>query len=176
MTWQTVLTPMLRGYIGDIDTPQTYTDFKLQTLLLYAAQTVNTEVGFGAPLTIGILTGYQIDVNASSIYPDPTISMSGGYDNGFLNLTVLQAACLLTRSEMRPAAITALSVKDGISNLDLRDVFKAKQALAKQFCEDYVAARDQYRYNTLATGKATLGPFSSEFLYSSPHSINLEFF
>src|SRR3990167_2800319 len=101
MAWQDVTTNIVRGLIGDIDTPQTYTDGRLLYIELNSAHLLLNEVSFNSD--------YTVDVQASSISPDPLT------DTTFINLLALRSAVLISNSEYKTAAKQSFIVKDGPS-------------------------------------------------------------
>lgn len=154
MAWPTEMTTVLRVMINDLDTPQTYTDQRLQQVLAVCAQIVTVEMNFSQP--------FQADVVAVSITPDPTDTVNGTRDNSFINLVCLKAACLTDRGKASLAAGQAVNVKDGTSSVDLRGVAQARLALLQKggWCGAYEDEKFAYLAGQVRTaGAAILSPF-----------------
>lgn len=155
MAWQDVLTTVLRTYLGDLDeAAQRFTDDRLEQVLAVAMWRVNNDESFrdGA--------GYAVDVVNLTVAPDPTAAAS--LDNWFSDLAVANAACLIDRGAALLAADQALRVKDVGSEVDLRDVFKAKQSVIQHgWCKTYQEMRKDYRAGQRdgALGAAIMTPF-----------------
>lgn len=148
---------ILRHMIGDLDDSPTYSDNRLQELLLSSAIMVEVDVGGFAKQE------YDINVASLTLTPDPTASATRDID--FIALVTLKAACRLAYSELRSASTQGIRVKDGRSELDLRDRIKGHQAMVdgeEGSCKRYDKAVLQYRVGTGGVGKAILGPFSGE--------------
>ena len=96
MAWTTTLVTSLRVIIGDMDSTS-FTDARLQTILVVGASYVNAEINWAVT--------YTITIDTPAISPDPTLAANLNED--FSNLTVLKAACLLNFGELRTAAIKA---------------------------------------------------------------------
>jgi hypothetical protein len=136
MIWQDETVALLRALIWDIDeAAYRYTDDQLETVVVAAARYVAGELDFP--------TDFSCDPVNVRITPDP--SADATRDESFVNLAVLKAACLLDRGAASLAAGNAYSARDGGTALDLRDVFKARMALAeKGWCKAYKEAADDY--------------------------------
>jgi hypothetical protein len=157
VTWKSEMTQILRNLIMDNNPEnETYADDRLYQAILTAAQLVQTEVSFP--------NDYTINVSCVSLTPDPT---SGTRDDGFINLVSLKAACIIATGEYKVSARMALSVKDGPSVADGRDVAKAKQELSKNYCEAYQNAKLEYQAGYRSAGEAIVGPHRT--IYSGGH-------
>ena len=157
-TWKTEMTQILRNLIGDnIPENQTYGDDRLYQAILTAAQLVQTEVSFP--------NSYTIKVDCVSLVPDPT---SGSRDDGFINLVSLKAACIIAMGEYKISARSAMVIKDGPSSMDGKDVAKARQELAKNYCAGYQSAKMEYQAGYRSAGEAIVGPHRT--IYSGGHS------
>ena len=77
---------MLRVVIFDLETTPTYSDSRLEEMLIASAHLVTQDIDFS--------TSYSIDILGQSITPDPTDST----DKEFVNFVVLKAACLADQS------------------------------------------------------------------------------
>jgi hypothetical protein len=158
MSWQSEMTTIVRVLIGDTEPPETYSDARLQQLIVVAAQCVVAEVNFPVD--------YDIDVEAITIAPDPT---DDPRDDSFINLVSMKSVCLLFGSELRVASGQAFSVRDGNSSMNLGPIFDSKSATTQDFCKAYQDSKWEYQSSTAAiAGKAILGPFSSDIIHFHP--------
>lgn len=154
MSWQTEMTTLLRYTINDSESPQEYTDARLQTLIVVAAQLMLAEVDFSQ--------GYIVSIGATGIAPDPT--QVSPKDNAFINLTVLKARCILAQAEARKAGQKALSIKDGPSAIDGGGVSNAAKAWMTTACLEYEQAEFSYRAGDLSAGRAIVGPHMTDIM------------
>ena len=148
MSWQTEMTSLLRYVINDTDaTTREYTDERLQNLIVTSAQ-----------LTFGVVDfprDYTISVANSGITPDPT---TGSRDNGFINLVILRAACVLAQGDYRASTNKAIVIKDGPSAVDPRGMVAAKKELIDSACKRYEEAEFEFRLGNSNAGEAIIGP------------------
>lgn len=155
--WEDITIPMLRVLIGDIDSPQTYTDSRLHSVLLTSAYIVERELDFDYT--------YAVDIVGSGVTPDPSD------DEAFINLTVLKAACIITMSEfttgLRQTDSTgdAISVTKGPSSISKSrtNQLRLRQQFAEGgFCKAYADAKFEYQAGQASVGHAILGPFIND--------------
>jgi hypothetical protein len=152
MSWSVEMTIMLRHMIDDLseDSP-TYSDYRLEELLLVSGILLQTEVG-------QFLATYQINIEEHSINPDPTAIVDGG----FMSLATLKAACIIERSEAKAAAGKARSFREAGSSMDKRGVAQARLAILQKggWCSAYENAKFSYQAGDMgAAGIAVLSPF-----------------
>lgn len=152
MSWQTELTIMVRHIIDDLDsTNYSYTDERIQKTISIAAQLVI--------LDISLPTKYNVDIENSSIVPDPT--QTEPKDNVFINLAALKTACLILGSEVKTEGRNAISIKDGPSAIDLRGVASTISFLYENICGKYDNLLKDYKEDLVVdAGQAILGPYS----------------
>lgn len=147
MVWNSDLVLMLRVLIGDIDTPQTYTDTYLKRVLITAGIIVDSEIPFGYT--------YVYSISDLTIIPDPVTNI----DQAFMSLVPLKAACIITTAEFRSALGQGIKVRDGDSAIDTSVSFRGyRDILELGPC----AAYERLRWTLLASGgvgKAVLGPY-----------------
>ena len=151
MAWQTEMPTLLRYVINDSESPQEFTDARLERLITSSAQ-----------LTLGVVDfprTYVVDVAASGITPDPT---SAPRDNGFINLVILKAACLLSTGDYRKSSNKGLIIKDGPSSIDARTLVESKRELMESLCKDYNEAELEFRLGNSNAGAAILGPHRTD--------------
>jgi hypothetical protein len=161
MSWQTEISTMVRYLINDVDSSNyKYSDNRIETTILVAAQLVSLDLEFP--------NNYSINISGGSLTPDPTDS--NYKDGSFINLVTLKSACIIVGSEVKVEAANSISVRDGVSSIDLRGVSSTLMALYKDLCDKYQAMSDDYKF-TGETGQAILGPYSpgSDFI-SRTHS------
>ena len=105
MSWQGQMSTILRYLIDDIDSSAyKFSDHRMETTLLVAAQLVTLEVDFN--------NTYTINVEQCKLTPDPTDDVK---DNAFINLVCLKAACVMIGSQIRSESANSISIKDGPS-------------------------------------------------------------
>lgn len=147
MAWADVMIPIVRGLVFDLETPYTYSDARLTTLIVTAAALVVSTVDFG--------TSYTVDTANETIVPDPSA------DDDFVALVSLKAACIISQGEARDAARKAISVKDGPSFIDTKDRAKHLYELAKDVCEKYQKAEIAYKVGDGSIGRAIVSPYAT---------------
>lgn len=155
-TWKEEMIPLTRGLINDIDdSSYTYTDTQITKFLIYAAHLNQLDITFS--------NTYTIDISKLSISPDPT-SLS---DSFFINFTCMKAAILILSGELKTDASKAVSVSDGPSSIDYREVYKAKKVLYDDMIEKFGMAKVYAALGDLSAGVAILTPFTQQTIYTS---------
>ena len=147
MSWKTEMTSLFRYVINDTDSNPEYSDERLQRLLVTAAQLTQGVVNFPRD--------YSIDIAATSISPDPT---SGNRDDGFINLVILKANCLLATGDYRSSSNKGIVIKDGPSYVDARSLIASKQQVMSDACAKYEEAELEFRLGNSRAGEAIIGP------------------
>lgn len=148
MAWQDEAVAMLRPMLGDTSAAK-YTDADLEQYCCLAARLVLQSTPFA--------TAYAVSVADATLTPDP----AAAGDDAFLNLMVLQAACMADRGAAALAAGQAIMVQDGASRIDLRSRFGAALDLLKHgWCAVYDRARADHLagMRSGAVGGAVVGP------------------
>ncbi len=146
--WKPEMTSLLRYVINDVDeTRREFTDERLCSLLVTSAQLTKGVVDFPKD--------YVVDIANSGISPDPTV---GERDNGFINLVLLKASCLLAGGEYRAATNQGIVIKDGPSSIDPRGMVAAKREMMKEACDKYEQAELEFRLGNSNAGEAIIGP------------------
>jgi len=154
MTWQTEMVTILRYLIDDINSV-IYNDTRLETTITVSAQLIQVEVDFDKT--------YTIDVEVPSITPDPTATTQ---DNGFINLVVLKAACIILSGEAKAKALEAIKIVDGPTTIDTSQRHKALEERAQKMCAEYAQARIQYMAGNSRAGQSVITPFIWELIGS----------
>ena len=150
MAWKTELVQLVRNIIGDTDiSSPTYTDERLQEVIMTSAQLLQGDVDFSQD--------YTIDIDQCVLSPDPTIT--GSKDNDFINLVALRTACIIANSEFRTAANKAYNFVDGPSKIDGRDVAESLYKLAQDICSAFENAKKAYRAGNSTAGAIIISPY-----------------
>ena len=150
MPWQNEMTLIVRHLVNDLDsTNYTFSDDRLEEAILVSSQLSILEIDFEQT--------YTIDVDSSSLSPDPTTSSDK--DDSFINLVCLKTARLLIGSELKTHSLNAISLRDGPSALDLRGIVSGLKILFDDITKRYEEAVTQYKLNGVV-GQAILGPYS----------------
>ena len=150
MAWQNEMSIIVRHLINDLDSSNyTFTDSRIEESILVSAQLVLHEINFDKT--------YTIDVDGSSLSPDPTTA--GSKDNSFINIVSLKSATVLLGSELKTHSLNAIALKDGPSSLDLRGIVCSLKILFDDINKKYDDAKLEYKMNGIV-GQAILGPYS----------------
>jgi hypothetical protein len=149
MAWQSEMTTIVRHLINDTDiSSPTFTNSRLETSILVAAQLMNNEVNFGKV--------YTISVDGCSLSPDPTVETK---DNAFINLVSLRAGCIILGSEIKTAGANLISVSDGPSSINMSATLNGLKIVYEDIKERYENAKLQYQAGG-NIGEAVLSPYS----------------
>jgi hypothetical protein len=142
---------IVRHLVNDVDSDNyTFSNTRLETTILVAAQLCQMNIDFA--------NTYTINVENCTLSPDPTDSST--VDNPFITLICLRAACIIIGSEIRSESGNAISIKDGPSAIDLRGVTQTLTVIYKDLCEKYEHLLLEYRAGSSVAGQAILGPYS----------------
>ena len=142
MSWQNEIVLIVRNLIGDTDC-SSFTDERLEEVILVAAQFVNSEVDFDAT--------YTIDIDSFSLSPDPTSPR----DDMFISLVSLKSSCILARGLLRNyAASEGVRIRDGMGELQIGGRFASAKDMATEFCKAYEKAKLEYAMGNFATVRA----------------------
>ena len=145
------MSTILRYLVDDVDSSKyTFSDERIETTLLVAAQLVTLEVD--------LTNTYTINVETCALSPDPTETPTR--DDAFINLVCLKAACVMVGSQIRSESSNAISIKDGPSAIDLRGVAGTLTVLYQDLCAKYEHTLLSYRAGNSIAGKSILGPYS----------------
>lgn len=149
--WKHELVRMVRHMIDDLGATPTYTDDRLEELILLAAGFVNTDVD--------LRQDYTIDLDELTLSPDPTDS--NARDEDFINLICLKAACILDISKTNSSVGQSIYIRDGSSAIDLRGVTANRLQLVKiGWCKEYKEAVETYSSQGIGVaGAAIMTPF-----------------
>lgn len=153
--WKGPMVQMLRFLIGD---EGTYSDAKLEELLIYSSYMIQKDIIFEQT--------YTINLARLTISPDPIENN----DVPFINLSTMKAACILSRNQLKEKADGAVKWKDGQSTMDTVDALTGQKGLTADICQAYEDAKLQNQIGDTAPGKAILGPWSSDNIQNWPSS------
>lgn len=153
MAWQAETIEILRAFIDDLDDENpTYSDEKLERILLVAAFQINTTVEF--------TNDYTVNIQTSELDPDPTAPETT--DDAFVNLMCLKAACIMDRGRAITASEQAVSIKEFSTNINLGAVAAARQKLLEKggWCPVFEEELTKHQLSANGiVGAAVLGPF-----------------
>jgi hypothetical protein len=149
LIYGTSVTIMVRGLINDLVEPYNYSDERITELISIGASLVIREVASSQ---------YVVNQETNTITPSPSESM--------LSLIALKTACLITQGEYKEASKRAVSIKDGPSSIDPKEIAKQLGKLSKAMCDSYDKAKIRYQVGDGSVGKAITGPFSNGQYYS----------
>jgi len=152
MSWDVDLVWMVRILVGDIDSPQKYTDAYIQRVIVTAGLIVDTE--------IVLSYDYVYNIGDVIISPDPVVND----DSIFMALVPLKAACLITQGEFKQAVGQGIKVRDGDSAIDTSVSFKGyRDILELGPCASYERLKWTLQASGATTGggpgKAVVGPY-----------------
>lgn len=150
--WQNEMVRMVRHLIGDLISPYTYQDDRLEEAILVSSQLVLGEVGFNVT--------YTIDVDQCTFTPDPTENTR---DNDFILLITLKTACLIAQSEYKTNIRSGggIIVQDGPTKIDTKGSVDSYKDTAKTICQLYEDAKTSY-LSMGEVGRGVLTPFASD--------------
>ena len=150
MPWQNEMTIIVRHLVNDLNsTDYTFSDDRLEEAILVSSQLSIVEIDFDQT--------YTVDVDTSSLTPDPTTSSDK--DDSFINLVSLKTAQMLIGSELKTHSLQAVALRDGPSSIDLRGIVSGLKILFDDINRRYDEAVTQYKLNGVV-GQAILGPYS----------------
>lgn len=152
LSWQTDCVEILRNLINDVEEPRRFSDDRLTRVLVVGAFQLLRNASFNQ--------SFVVDVSQQLISPDPTDRDAGTNDENFVNLICLKAACIIDSGAATLAAQKAFSVKDMVTQVDLRDVATATLALLdKGYCADFDEILNNYLSGDGALCAAVVSPF-----------------
>lgn len=138
---------LVRVLIYDLEDEPTYSDERLQQVIMVAAYYVSSEVNWA--------NDYIVDVSGEEISPDPTD------DSDFINMVALKAACLMDQGLYRTKAMLAgVRAKCGPAELETNNLLKGfMDLLSAGPCKAYEEFKFQYSFGRTDHLKAVLSPF-----------------
>tara|TARA_R100001163_G_C5055102_1_gene191586 strand:- start:1360 stop:1887 length:528 start_codon:yes stop_codon:yes gene_type:complete len=149
--WILEIPLMVRVWINDLADSPTYSDDRLQQVIVVAGQYVTREINFD--------TSYKCDILNLDISPDP--SLSSTRDEAFITFVTLKSACLLDQSTFRTkAAGEGIRAGLGAASVSVAGNLKGyKEILDVGPCALYEKLRMEYEIGNANGIKAVLSPF-----------------
>lgn len=150
--WKDELVTMLRVLINDLGETPSYSDSRLQQLLVVAARYVLQDMDFD--------TSYTININVPNISPDPVGTTTR--DDAFANFTVLKAACLSDQSLFRTKALLeGITARCGPATLSIAGHLPGfKELITQGPCAAYLVLKQQYYLGDARGVRAIMSPFT----------------
>lgn len=151
MAWQDQIPLVVRVWINDLSETPTYSDDRLEQLIVIAAQYTLHEMNFNQ--------NYIINISDRVITPDPTTLESPDHD--FIGFVALKSACMLDQSTFRTKAATeGIRASLGSANLTVQGSLAGYQAILDEGpCAIYQSLRLQYEFGNANGIRAMLSPF-----------------
>jgi hypothetical protein len=151
MYWKVEIPIIVRNLINDLDTIPTYTDDRINQLVVVAARYVINEVNLNI--------AYNIDIINTTITPDPSDPDSRDID--FVGFVALKASCLLDQSTFRTRAINeGISASLGPARLSVGGNLSGfKTILEMGPCGTYEQLVMDHNIGDISTVRAVLSPF-----------------
>lgn len=152
MSWKKEMTTIVRVLINDFGPTYTYSDSRIQQVLVVAANYVQVDVELDNKYTINIVT--------PNITPDPTLS--DPKDDIFVNLTSLKAACIIDQSSLRTkSALEGIRAALGPASLSIsnNNLSGFKILLDKGPCKLYEDLTDHWNIGNANFVRAIFSPF-----------------
>lgn len=151
MAWETEMTLIVRTLISDLADPPTYSDSRIQQVILVAGNYVQQEAN--------LPNQYTIDITASEFTPDPTELTP--QDTATIGLVCLKAACILDQSTFRTrVALEGIRTTLGSSSLHISGNLTGYKLLLDQGpCAMYEQLLQQWNIGNATAVAAILSPF-----------------
>lgn len=149
--WILELPLIVRTWINDLADNPTYSDDRLQQVIIVAGQYVTREINLD--------TDYKCDILNLSITPDPSLSTSR--DEAFITFVSLKSACILDQSTFRTkAAGEGIRAGLGAASVSVAGNLKGyKEILDVGPCALYEKLRMEYEIGNAKGIKAVLSHF-----------------
>jgi hypothetical protein len=148
VAWQDESIPILRTILNDVGCgTTTYTDTRLEDLLLASAHMVLTQIEFP--------TTYTVTISDGTITPDPAT------DVAFINFIVLKAACFADQGMFRQKALLAgVEARCGPAMLKTMQHVHGFQTLLEEGpCKAFEELKQDYLFGNTEVIRAILSPF-----------------
>lgn len=160
MSWSLEIPIIVRTLINDLSDNPTYSDERLQQVIVVAAKYVQFDVILDHQ--------YAIDVSVPNISPDPTTDR----DEIFIALVSLKAACIVDQSELRTkAAMEGIRAALGPASLSVGGSLEGlKMIIEKGACATYDELTSHWDVKDATAIRAILSPFVGN--HFDPRSIN----
>lgn len=150
MSWQIEIPIIVRSLINDLSDNPTYSDERIQQLIVVAAQYVVREISLNTNYTINIIT--------PDITPDPTLI--DNKDQDFIGFVALKSACILDQSSLRTrAAMDGVRAALGPASISVAGSSMYTTILNQGPCSVYDKLRIEHQLGNSSLLRAILSPF-----------------
>jgi len=151
MSWNIEMPLIVRSWINDLSDTPTYSDERVQQLIVVAAQYVIKDVD--------LVNNYTINIVNPDISPDPTLLSDKDLD--FIGLTSLKASCMLDQSALRTKAATeGIRAALGPAQLSVGGGLRGYEVILNQGpCALYEKLKDDFQLGNVRAIHAILSPF-----------------
>jgi len=153
MYWKVEIPIIIRTLINDLEEPLTYSDSRIQQLIVVSSQYVLND--FNLPKT------YTIDIINNTITPDPSDPETR--DTDFIGFIALKSACILDQSTFRTkAALEGIKTALGSANLSINGNLAGYKTILDQNqgpCKLYENLVMDYNIGNATAISAILSPF-----------------
>lgn len=149
MSWKVEMPIIIRTLINDIGAIPTYSDERLQQVIVVAAKYVQFDVVLD--------NTYSLNISEPAISPDPT----DNNDDIFISLTCLKAACIIDQSSLRTkAALEGIRAALGPASLSVGGSLAGlKMILEMGPCASYEELTSHWDVKEATAVRAVLSPF-----------------
>lgn len=155
MAWETEIVEQVRVVINDTESPQTYTDTRIERATIIAAAQAVKEIDFSRV--------YSVDITLQTISPDPTGLDPKDLD--FINLVSLKCACLILGGELRQYSLSSVTVVDGPSTMSFGSIFRNLKETLDGLLKQYDKAK--FLYQSGISGQCITTPTTATNIYPS---------
>ena len=151
MSWNVEMPLIVRSWINDLSDTPTYSDERVQQLIVVAAQYVIKEVD--------LKVNYTINIVNPDISPDPVLAQDKDLD--FIGLTALKASCMFDQSSLRTrAASDGIRASLGPASLAVGGGMRGYEVILNQGpCALYNKLKEEHQIGNVQAIHAILGPF-----------------
>ncbi len=151
MSWQIELPLIVRSWINDLSDTPTYSDERIQQLLVVAAQHVVQQVD--------LTTKYTVNIINPDLSPDPTTLAEKDLD--FIGFVTLKASCILDQSSLRTkAAMDGIRAALGPAQLSVGGSLRGYEVILNEGpCALYNQLIMDYKIGNANAIRAILSPF-----------------
>lgn len=146
--WQDDIVDIVRVLINDLESTPTYSDERLENIILISAFQIVSENTFSYE--------YTVSISGGTISPDP-VDVN---DKSFINLVSLKAACTIIEGEAKKYSLYSARISDGPSSIDMGPVAQNAAIRAKEACQRYNTAKILHQNGQL--GHIILTPYTNE--------------
>ena len=152
MSWQSEVSIIVRTLINDLTDTPTYSDDRIEQIIVVAARYTIQEINF--------VSQYVINIGNTTITPDPTTEASIE-DTVFIGFMALKAACLCDQSTFRTKAVNeGIRTSLGSSSLQVAGNLAGYKIILDQGpCAMYQQLQMEYNIGNATAVASILSPF-----------------